>query len=95
MPRYIAPGPLALNKRIAERLFLRTYDLELEGANNSRIWAYRRAAWTVDEHHENIAVLYHDRGEQGLRELPAIGQRLASLIASWIRELESTAIENR
>ena len=29
MPRYIAPGPLAVNKRIAERLFLKTYDLEL------------------------------------------------------------------
>jgi len=30
MPRYIAPGPLAVNKRVAERLFLKTYDLELE-----------------------------------------------------------------
>ena len=36
MPRYIAPGPLAVNKRIAERLFLKTYDLELEQANSHR-----------------------------------------------------------
>jgi hypothetical protein len=88
MPRYIAPGPLALNKRIAERLFLRTYDLELEGSSSSRIWAYRRAAWTVDEHPENIGSLYHAHGEDGLRELPTIGVRLAGLIASWIREFE-------
>ena len=94
MPRYIAPGPLALNKRIAERLFLRTYDLELEGASNSRIWAYRRAAWTVDEHPENIGTLYHNLGEDGLRELPTIGKRLAGLIASWIRELEGTSVEH-
>jgi hypothetical protein len=44
MPRYIAPGPLAANKRIAERLFLRPYDLELEQADDHRIWAYRKAA---------------------------------------------------
>ncbi|HEY45109.1 MAG TPA: hypothetical protein G4O11_14110 [Anaerolineae bacterium] len=95
MPRYIAPGPLSINKRIAERLFLRTYDLELEGASSSRIWAYRRAAWTVDEHQENIGALYHDRDEDGLRELPAIGNRLAGLIANWIRELEETPVEHR
>lgn len=41
MPRYVAPGPLAVNKRIAERLFLKTYDLELQGANEYRIQAYR------------------------------------------------------
>jgi len=40
MPRYVAPGPLAVNKRIAERLF-KTYDLELKEAQGYRIWAYR------------------------------------------------------
>ena len=40
MPRYVAPGPLAVNKRIAERLFLKTYDLELEQAKEYRIIAY-------------------------------------------------------
>jgi len=44
MPRYVAPGPLAVNKHIAERLFLKTYDLELEEAKDYRIWAYRKAA---------------------------------------------------
>jgi DNA polymerase/3'-5' exonuclease PolX len=37
------------SKRVAEQLFLRTYDLELEQAKDYRIWAYRKAAWTVDE----------------------------------------------
>jgi DNA repair photolyase len=86
MPRYIAPGPLAVNKRIAERLFLRIYDLELAQAQDYRIWAYRKAAWTVDEWPENIAELYAARGEAGLRELPGIGQNLAGEIARWLRE---------
>ena len=85
MPRYVAPGPLAVNKRIAERLFLKTYDLELEEAKEYRIWAYRKAAWTVDEHPESIAELYDARGEAGLRGLPGIGKSLAGQIAGWLQ----------
>jgi DNA repair photolyase len=86
MPRYIAPGPLAINKRIAERLFLKTYDLELDQAQDYRIWAYRKAAWTVDELAESIAEVYRAQGEAGLRDLPAIGKSLGGEIAKWLRE---------
>jgi DNA repair photolyase len=86
MPRYVSPGPLAVNKRIAERLFLKTYDLELEEAPDYRVWAYRKAAWTVDELPENIVALYEARGEAGLRELPGIGKKLAGQIAAWLQE---------
>jgi DNA repair photolyase len=86
LPRLIMPGWLAVNKRIAERLFLKTYDLELEQAGNYRIWAYRKAAWTVDELKENIAEVYNARGEIGLQELPAIGKSIAKEIAKWLRE---------
>jgi len=86
MPRYVAPGPLAVNKHIAERLFLKTYDLELEQAKDYRIWAYRKAAWTVDEWPESIAELYQAQGEAGLQELPGIGKKLAGEIAGWLRE---------
>ena len=86
MPRYIGPGALVVNKRIAERLFLKTYDLELEQASGYRIWAYRKAAWTVDEWPESIDEVYRARGEAGLRELPAIGRGLAAQIASFLQE---------
>lgn len=86
MPRYIAPGPLAVNKRVAERLFLRTYDLELEQASDYRIWAYRKAAWTVDECPKSVVDIYEARGEAGLRELPNIGKSLGGQIAGWLEE---------
>ena len=85
MPRHIEPGPLAINKRIAERLFLKTYDLELEQASHSRIWAYRRAAWTVDEWPDSIDSLHASGGEGALRSIPGIGSRLAGLIARWLK----------
>lgn len=86
LPRYVVPGSLAVNKRIAERLFLKTYDLELEQAKEYRIWAYRKAAWTVDECRESVAEIYRERGEAGLRELSGIGKSLAGNIARWLRE---------
>ena len=87
MPRYVLPGPNAINKRIAGRLFMRTYDLELEMAPDYRIWAYRRAAWTVDEMPENIQQIYQFAGKKGLTRLPGIGERLASQIAAWLDEM--------
>jgi hypothetical protein len=86
MPRYIPRGPLAVNKCIAERLFLCTYDLELEQAKDYRIWAYRKAAWTVDEWPESVAEIYQTRGSAGLQELPNVGRSIAGRIASWLKE---------
>jgi len=95
MPRYIAPGALAVNKRVGERLFLKTYDLELEEASDYRIWAYRKAAWTVDEWPESVAEIYEARGEAGLRELPGIGKKLAKEIAGYLQEEERGAASGR
>jgi DNA repair photolyase len=85
LPRTIEPGPLSINKQLAEKLFIRVYDMELEQADSRRIWAYRRAAWTVDEMSQSIADLYRARGERGLRELPGIGAGLAGQITDWLQ----------
>lgn len=84
MPRYTGSGPLAVNKRIAEYLFLKMYDLELAMAKQYRIWAYRKAAWTVDELPHSIEQLYQDHGASGLRELPEIGKSMAAEISRWL-----------
>lgn len=86
MPRHVPPGPLAANKRIAERLFIKTYDLELEQAEKYRVWAYRKAAWAVDEWPESIADLYAERGEAGLLTLPSVGKNLAAVIGRWLKD---------
>jgi DNA repair photolyase len=85
LPRYIAPGPLAVNKRLAEQLFLKTYDLELAQADPVKVWAYRKAAWTVDDWPTSLADLYTAQGERGLRTLPGIGSMLASDLAGWLK----------
>jgi len=87
MPRYVKSGPLATNERIAEKLFLKTYDLELEQVDDYRIWAYRKAAWTVDEWPENLQDLFQAKGLSGLMELPGLGKSIASEIAGWLKGL--------
>jgi DNA polymerase (family 10) len=55
---------------------------------NYRIWAYRKAAWTVDEWPESVAEIYKARGERGLRELPNMGKSIVGRIARWLRAEE-------
>jgi hypothetical protein len=84
MPRPVLPGARASNKRVAERLFLRTYDLELAGAQPPKIWAYRKAAWAVDAWPEALATTFRRGGLAALRGLPAVGDRIATEIAAWL-----------
>jgi DNA repair photolyase len=79
MPRPILPGPLADNRRIAERLFLQAYELELAEASPYRVWAWRKAAWAVDECHVPIAELI--RSGQ-LQQLAGVGPKLRQAIES-------------
>lgn len=95
MPRWIEPGPRGVNRWLAERLFHQTYDLELEGADERRIWAYRRAAWTVDEWPTSLAELYTSQGVAGLLTLPGIGERLARLIAGWLEERQASNVKSQ
>ncbi len=95
MPRYIPAGPLGVNKHLAERFFLKTYDLELEGAPANQVWTYRKAAWTVDELDESIADIYASRGEFGLQALPEIGKTLAGHIAKWLQRENHLPLLNR
>jgi DNA repair photolyase len=81
MPRYIPDGPLATNKRISEEIFNKCYYMELESAPSYKIWAYRKAGWTIDELDQDILALYKKRGVNGLQTLPNIGPSIAAFVA--------------
>jgi hypothetical protein len=77
--------PLAANKRVAERLFLRAYDLFLEEAEGYRQWAYRKAAWAVDEMESDIGATHAEHGTKGLEGIKGVGEKLAVEIDGWLR----------
>ncbi len=86
LPRWLGEGWRAGNRRLAERLFSRAYDLELEQAGHFRIGACIRAAQTVDDLPESAAGLYARGGLPAFEKLPAIGPATARLIAAWLDE---------
>jgi len=88
MRRYVMEGPLAINKRIAERFYLKTYDLELEQASPYRVWAYRKAAWALDDLGESVATIYAAKGEAGVREAVGVGKELAGQVVGWVKRVE-------
>jgi DNA repair photolyase len=81
IPRPIMPGEKrALNKRIVEELANKTYTLEIEGATPQRIWAYRKAAWAIEDLEQDVRLVHSQMGVKGLESIPNVGPHLAGEI---------------
>lgn len=78
VPRPIIPGDKrAVNKRIVAALAEKLYALELDNAPEPRQWAYRKAAWAIEDLEQDIRLIYRTMGLKGLQSIPAVGQSLA------------------
>ena len=66
------------------------YDIDLEGQPVQRVWAYRKAAWAVEDLEQDIGLVYRMLGLKGLQSVPDIGPRLARRVEELIRELEES-----
>ena len=53
--------------------------------NKNEIWAYRKAAWTIDELDRDIEEVYAAQGIEGLLAIPNIGKELAGEIAAVLK----------
>jgi DNA repair photolyase len=81
MPRPVIPGDKhTLNKRIVEQLARQAYDMELDGKVPSQIWAYRRAAWAIEDLEQDLGLFYRMMGVKGLEKIPGIAPTLAKVI---------------
>ena len=87
MPRPIIPGDKrALNKRIVEALANQCYWLELDNAPGQRVWAYRKAAWAIEDLEQDVGLIYRQMGRKGLESIENVGPRLAEVIEDLISE---------
>jgi DNA polymerase/3'-5' exonuclease PolX len=78
MPRPIVPGEKrALNKRVVETLANRAYELELAEVSSQQVWAYRKAAWAVEDTEQDIGLVYRTMGLRGLQSIRDVGPELA------------------
>jgi DNA repair photolyase len=92
MPRPIIPGDKrALNKRLVEALANHAYTLELDRAPSHKIWAYRKAAWAVEDLPQEIGLLYRALGLKGLQSIPDVGPSLGRWLETALMQLEDSA----
>jgi DNA repair photolyase len=85
IPRPIIPGEKReLNKRIVEVLVYKLHLLELENTATSQIWAYRKAAWAVEDVEQDVGLVYRSLGRKGLESIPGISPSLAGEIEALI-----------
>jgi DNA repair photolyase len=86
MPRPIIPGDKrTLNKRIVEALADQLYHMELQGESQNRVWAYRRAAWSIEDLEPDIGLVYGNMGRKGLEGIQHVGPGLAQVIERLLR----------
>jgi DNA polymerase/3'-5' exonuclease PolX len=84
--RPVIPGERrGLNKRVTEILANRAYELELEGAPGARVWAYRKAAWAIEDLGQELGLVIDRMGAPGLSSIPDIGPAMAEEI---LREVD-------
>jgi DNA repair photolyase len=81
IPRPIIPGDKrTLNKRIVEALANELYYMELNGEPSRRVWAYRKAAWAIEDTPQDLALIYGQMGVKGLEGIENVGAKLAEVI---------------
>jgi hypothetical protein len=71
---------LRINQQIAGRLEEVARLLQDQGADPYRVSAYLRAAASVRAAHESVDQIFRERGLEGLRELPRVGESIARAI---------------
>ena len=86
MPRPIIPGDRrALNKRVVEALANQCYWQELDNAPGQRVWAYRKAAWAIEDLEQDVGLIYRQMGRKGLEGIENVGPRLAEVVERLIQ----------
>jgi DNA polymerase/3'-5' exonuclease PolX len=69
---------------MAEHLANKAYRLELAGERDYRVWAYRKAAWSLDDLEQDVRVIYEQMGVKGLESIPNVGKKLAREVEQQI-----------
>jgi DNA repair photolyase len=89
MPRPVIPGEKRiLNKRVVEALVNQLYTMELEGAPNYRQWAYRKAAWSIEDLEQDLGLVYRTMGRKGLEGVENVGPKLAQVVERFLVEAQ-------
>ena len=55
-----------------------------------RAWAYRKAAWSIEDTTQDLGLIYRAMGRKGLESIENVGSRLAQVVEGLIKDLSDT-----
>jgi len=79
------PKKLIFNKEMAAKFYQRARDLKESGGNSYKEWAYRKAAWAIDDLDQSLIDIYQKSWLVGIQKINGIGNRLAHEIEKEIK----------
>ena len=88
IPRPVSfwPRKIIINKEIAANFYLKAREYQYYKKDTYRAWAYRKAAWTLDDLEKGVDEIYKKSWLAGLQKIEGIGNRLAHVIEGELRE---------
>jgi DNA polymerase/3'-5' exonuclease PolX len=61
--------------------------MELGNAPGQRTWAYRKAAWAIEDLEQDVGSVYRSLGRKGLESIENVGPRLAGVVEDLLSGL--------
>jgi DNA polymerase/3'-5' exonuclease PolX len=80
-----------LNKRVMEALSQKIHLMELDRRPQHTIWAYRKAAWAIEDMEQDLGLVQRVMGRKGLESIPQVGARLAGEVELLMQTLSGAA----
>jgi DNA polymerase/3'-5' exonuclease PolX len=60
--------------------------MELDCTSQYKLWAYRKAAWALEDLTESVTEIYARKGRAGLESIQSVGKSLANEIVHQLEE---------
>lgn len=90
IPRPINHFPQAsrINKLIAEKMYLKARDYQLQGEPDYRVLAYLKVAREIDQIDYDILTLYQKDGIDGLKQIAGVGDKIALVLEAILSDFK-------
>jgi len=63
--------------------------MELDNAPAQRVWAYRKAAWAIEDTRQELGLIYRAMGRKGLESIENVGPRMMEVVEGLLDRLVS------
>jgi len=82
------PRELRINKKIAEKFYLEARELQFSVQDGYKAWAYRKAAWSLNDLEESVEEIFRKRGIDGIMQIKGIEKGLVRQIEEFLKGID-------